>query len=197
MLNVNPAVRPASQTLRTLEEAFSKLDIQLCETGSLGDTNRYSSLLRAASTSPYESTRAAAKDHLRRRGDFSPSMQMVDFIKKADRFGFETIGLFKSIVDGHVLVPARAADAQIMLANTKDQVVIEVELHRFFINDGSAPEFSAECFGEDHDGSFETVGQSRRDAIKRPWRDIFDLDRKRSHYIEVPELEAVLAGLTV
>jgi hypothetical protein len=46
-------------------------------------------------------------------------------------------------------------------------------------------------------GSLETVGQLRRDAIKGPWRDIFDLDRERSYYVEVPELEAVLTGLTV
>ncbi|MCV9964132.1 hypothetical protein OIU34_19810 [Pararhizobium sp. BT-229] len=46
-------------------------------------------------------------------------------------------------------------------------------------------------------GPLETVGQSRRDAIKGPWRDIFDLDRERSHYVEVPEMEAVLTGLTV
>jgi hypothetical protein len=45
--------------------------------------------------------------------------------------------------------------------------------------------------------SLEAIGQSRRDAIKGPWRDIFDLDRARSHYVEVPELETVLRGLSI
>lgn len=122
---------------------------RLSETG-FSQTGLYTRLVTDAAQSLNAYVKDALHDHLRGRDDFSPKMPTADFIKKADRFGFETIGLFKSIVDGHVLVLARAADAQIMLAHTKDQVVIGVELHRFLINDGGVPAFSAEYFGEDH-----------------------------------------------
>jgi hypothetical protein len=135
----------AFDTRKSLEDEFARLR----ETG-FSQTGLYSRLVTDAAESLNAYVKDALHAHLRERDDFSPKMPTADFIKKADWFGFETIGFFKSIVDGHVLVLARAADAQIMLANTKDQVVIGVELHRFLINDGGVPAFSAEYFGEDH-----------------------------------------------
>lgn len=41
----------------------------------------------------------------------------------------------------------------------------------------------------------EAEGQARRAVIKGRWRDIFDLDRNRHHYVEIPELEEVLRSL--
>ncbi|MCV9964131.1 hypothetical protein OIU34_19805 [Pararhizobium sp. BT-229] len=134
----------AADTRMFLEHEYARLR----ETG-FSQTKLYSRLVRDAVQSQNAYVKDALHDHLRQRDDFSPKMPTADFIKKADRFGFETLGLFKSIVEGHVLVLARSADAQIMLANIKDRVVIEVELHRFFTKDGSAPEFNAKCFGED------------------------------------------------
>jgi hypothetical protein len=37
--------------------------------------------------------------------------------------------------------------------------------------------------------------ETRHHAIPDPWRDIFDLDGKRFHYIEVPEMEAALRAM--
>ncbi len=38
----------------------------------------------------------------------------------------------------------------------------------------------------------EVEGLARRDVIGGRWRDIFDLDRNRHHYVEIPELELAL-----
>jgi hypothetical protein len=92
--------------------------------------------------------RNAVLAYLPQKGGFEPNMSTADFIKTADRFGFDTIGLFKSLREGHVFVLARAADAQMLLAHAINDRILNVETHRCLVKNGHEDWFIVNCFAE-------------------------------------------------
>lgn len=207
-------------------------------------------------------------EHLRQVGQFTWGMPFIDFAKRAEKFEFEVIGVFKSL-GGKVVVCGRIHDAQIMLAKFQNEHSCEIERrkwvhgksngaiefqHYIHVMDRPAlapkiqmvernpvawgtrenmtslgAQLSQECsdvpvtkwWSKGSGAEFALSwhhnlfmaneiaagnaqlrvraaekGQRRRDAITGTWRDIFDLDRVRSHYVEVPAMEDALRELT-
>lgn len=90
----------------------------------------------------------AVEKHLKRKGLFQPKMPVIDFLKVADTLGFETLGMFARHDDGQTLVMGRLEDSQIMLGGVSNNLIIDVETHRYVVKDGPAPEIQSRFFGE-------------------------------------------------